>query len=55
MTFSSKMRSVAKSLGLLDPVVVQGMYIFKQPKIGSEGEKKRVLLPVGSDVKEVMF
>ena len=55
VTFSSKMRAVARSLGLEDPVVVQGMYIFKQPKIGSEGEKKRVLLPVGSDVKEVMF
>jgi len=29
---------VAKDLGLDDPAVVQGMYIFKQPKIGTEGE-----------------
>ncbi len=30
---------MAKDLGLDDPAVVQGMYIFKQPKIGTEGER----------------
>jgi hypothetical protein len=38
VTFSEKTRQVAKDLALDDPAVVQGMYIFKQPKIGTEGE-----------------
>jgi len=32
------MKSVAQSLGLVSPVVVQGMYLFKSPKIGSAGK-----------------
>lgn len=38
VTFSSKMRAVARTLGLEDPVVIQGMYIFKNPRIGGEGK-----------------
>ncbi|TRY64173.1 hypothetical protein TCAL_10328 [Tigriopus californicus] len=36
ITFGSKMKDVASSIGLKKPVVVQGMYIFKQPRVGSE-------------------
>eukprot|EP00095_Tigriopus_kingsejongensis_P005332 maker-scaffold779_size98098-snap-gene-0.23 protein:Tk05332 transcript:maker-scaffold779_size98098-snap-gene-0.23-mRNA-1 annotation:"phytanoyl- dioxygenase domain-containing protein 1" len=36
VTFSPKMKNIASSLGLKKPVVVQGMYIFKQPRIGTE-------------------
>ena len=39
MTFREKTRKVAIDLGLEDPAVIQGMYIFKQPKIGTEGFK----------------
>ncbi|KAH3801108.1 phytanoyl-CoA dioxygenase domain-containing protein 1-like [Dreissena polymorpha] len=35
-TFSEKMKNLATSLGLQDPVVCQSMYIFKQPGIGGE-------------------
>ena len=35
-TFSENAKNVAKDLGFLDPAVVQGMYIFKQPRIGTE-------------------
>ena len=38
VTFAEKVKAVAGSVGLSDPVVVQGMYIFKQPRIGTEGE-----------------
>ena len=41
MTFGEKMKAVAESVGLSDPVVVQGMYIFKQPRIGTEGMNDR--------------
>ena len=37
MTFSPKVKSVSRSLGLVDPAVVQGMYIFKLPRIGTAG------------------
>lgn len=36
VTFSQRAKNVAKDLGFADPVVVQGMYIFKQPRIGTE-------------------
>ena len=36
VTFSDKMKAVARSLDLKDPMVVQGMYIFKNPRIGGE-------------------
>jgi len=36
VTFSQKAKKVAKDLQFLDPVVVQGMYIFKQPRIGTQ-------------------
>jgi len=35
-TFSHKVKSVAKSLGFVEPTVCQSMYIFKQPGIGGE-------------------
>jgi len=34
VTFSDKMKAVAKDLKFQDPIVVQGMYIFKNPRIG---------------------
>lgn len=36
LTHSAKVQDLAKSLGLRKPVVVQSMYIFKQPHIGGE-------------------
>ena len=36
VTFSQRSKKVAKDLGFEDPVVVQGMYIFKQPRIGTQ-------------------
>uniref|UniRef100_A0A8C2ULY6 Phytanoyl-CoA dioxygenase domain-containing protein 1 n=2 Tax=Chinchilla lanigera TaxID=34839 RepID=A0A8C2ULY6_CHILA len=36
ITHSPKMQALARSLGLQKPVVVQSMYIFKQPRIGGE-------------------
>ncbi|KAK2146330.1 hypothetical protein NP493_3706g00004 [Ridgeia piscesae] len=36
MTFSDKIKKLVRSLDYEDPVVVQSMYIFKQPKIGGE-------------------
>ncbi|XP_023371994.1 phytanoyl-CoA dioxygenase domain-containing protein 1 isoform X3 [Otolemur garnettii] len=38
VTHSPKVQALARSLGLQMPVVVQSMYIFKQPHIGGEGE-----------------
>lgn len=35
-THSPKVQALARSLGLQKPVVVQSMYIFKQPRIGGE-------------------
>ena len=34
VTFSDKVKGVAKSMGLIHPAVVQSMYIFKQPLFG---------------------
>jgi len=36
VSFSPKVQAVAKSLGLKAPAIVQGMYIFKQPRVGAE-------------------
>ncbi|XP_072310729.1 phytanoyl-CoA dioxygenase domain-containing protein 1 isoform X2 [Eucyclogobius newberryi] len=36
VTHSPKMQGVAKKLGLRSPVILQSMYIFKQPGIGGE-------------------
>uniref|UniRef100_A0A670ZFC5 Phytanoyl-CoA dioxygenase domain-containing protein 1 n=1 Tax=Pseudonaja textilis TaxID=8673 RepID=A0A670ZFC5_PSETE len=36
MTHSAKVQGLARNLGLENPVVVQSMYIFKQPGIGGE-------------------
>ncbi|KAK7094392.1 phytanoyl-CoA dioxygenase domain-containing protein 1-like [Littorina saxatilis] len=36
VTFSDKVKNVAKALCLEDPVICQSMYIFKQPKIGGK-------------------
>ncbi|XP_058380230.1 phytanoyl-CoA dioxygenase domain-containing protein 1-like isoform X2 [Diceros bicornis minor] len=36
VTHSTKMQALARNLGLQTPVVVQSMYIFKQPHIGGE-------------------
>ena len=38
VTFSDKMKAVAKDLKFKDPIVVQGMYIFKNPRIGGVGK-----------------
>ncbi|AWP15491.1 Phytanoyl-CoA dioxygenase domain-containing protein 1 isoform 2 [Scophthalmus maximus] len=35
-THSPKVQGIAKKLGLLSPVILQSMYIFKQPGIGGE-------------------
>ncbi|KAM9206526.1 LOW QUALITY PROTEIN: phytanoyl-CoA dioxygenase domain-containing protein 1-like [Dugong dugon] len=37
VTYSSKMQALARSLGIQMPVVVQSMYVFKQPHFGGEG------------------
>ncbi|CAH1115795.1 unnamed protein product [Psylliodes chrysocephalus] len=36
-TFSEKIKEAAFQLGFEEPVIPQSMYIFKNPKIGSEG------------------
>ncbi|XP_070811759.1 phytanoyl-CoA dioxygenase domain-containing protein 1 isoform X2 [Pituophis catenifer annectens] len=36
MTHTAKVQALARNLGLENPVVVQSMYIFKQPGIGGE-------------------
>ncbi|XP_060106846.1 phytanoyl-CoA dioxygenase domain-containing protein 1 isoform X2 [Heteronotia binoei] len=36
VTHSSKVQALARKIGLENPVVVQSMYIFKQPHIGGE-------------------
>lgn len=35
-SFDARIQNVARSLGLVDPVICQSMYIFKQPNIGGE-------------------
>jgi hypothetical protein len=36
-TFSEKVKETCFQLGLVEPVVIQSMYIFKNPGVGSEG------------------
>jgi len=36
VSFSTKVQAVTKSLGMVEPAIVQGMYIFKQPGVGGE-------------------
>ncbi|XP_045923406.1 phytanoyl-CoA dioxygenase domain-containing protein 1 isoform X2 [Micropterus dolomieu] len=36
VTHSPKVQGIAKKLGLVSPVILQSMYIFKQPGIGGE-------------------
>lgn len=36
ITFSEKVKNTANDLGFLEPVVIQSMYIFKNPKVGGE-------------------
>jgi len=36
VTFAEKVKKLAKDLDFKDPAVVQGMYIFKQPRIGTQ-------------------
>uniref|UniRef100_A0A6I8P3F6 Phytanoyl-CoA dioxygenase domain-containing protein 1 n=1 Tax=Ornithorhynchus anatinus TaxID=9258 RepID=A0A6I8P3F6_ORNAN len=38
ITHSPQVQEISRSLGYKEPVVVQSMYIFKQPHIGGEGE-----------------
>ncbi|XP_042537212.1 phytanoyl-CoA dioxygenase domain-containing protein 1 isoform X1 [Dipodomys spectabilis] len=47
VTHSPKVQALARSLGLQMPVVVQSMYIFKQPHFGGEGELGAGLEPPG--------
>ncbi|XP_045052723.1 phytanoyl-CoA dioxygenase domain-containing protein 1 isoform X3 [Desmodus rotundus] len=50
VTHSPKVQALARSLGLQMPVVVQSMYIFKQPHFGGEGgvSRRMVRAPAGS-------
>ncbi|XP_045419213.1 phytanoyl-CoA dioxygenase domain-containing protein 1 isoform X4 [Lemur catta] len=50
ITHSPKVQALARSLGLQMPVVVQSMYIFKQPHLGGEGgvSRRMVRAPAGS-------
>lgn len=36
LSFSQRIQYIARCLGLRDPAIVQGMYIFKNPGIGGE-------------------
>ena len=36
VTFDNKIKQIANDLDFKDPAVVQGMYIFKQPRIGTQ-------------------
>ena len=35
ISFSQKVQLISRCLGLRDPAIVQGMYIFKNPGIGT--------------------
>lgn len=43
VTFSERVKEAAFQLGFDDPAVVQSMYIFKNPGVGSEGKHFRLL------------
>lgn len=36
-TYNDKVISICRALGLVKPVVLQSMYIYKNPGVGSEG------------------
>ena len=36
ISFSQKVQLISRCLGLRDPAIVQGMYIFKNPGIGTQ-------------------
>lgn len=38
LTFCEKSKEACYQLGMEDPVVVQSMYIYKNPRVGSEGK-----------------
>ncbi|XP_065551762.1 phytanoyl-CoA dioxygenase domain-containing protein 1 isoform X1 [Lathamus discolor] len=48
VTHSSKVQELGRKLGLERPVVVQSMYIFKQPGIGGEGGITRRMVRAAS-------
>lgn len=48
ITHSPKVQALVRSLGLQMPVVVQSMYIFKQPHFGGEGELRLGPCAVGA-------
>ncbi|KAM6047081.1 phytanoyl-CoA dioxygenase domain-containing protein 1 isoform 2-T2 [Theristicus caerulescens] len=48
ITHSSKVQELGRKLGLERPVVVQSMYIFKQPGIGGEGGITRRMVRAAS-------
>ncbi|XP_042130914.2 phytanoyl-CoA dioxygenase domain-containing protein 1 isoform X6 [Peromyscus maniculatus bairdii] len=50
VTHSPKVQALVRSLGLQLPVVVQSMYIFKQPHFGGEGgvSRRMIRAPEGS-------
>jgi phytanoyl-CoA hydroxylase len=37
ITFNNKIKEVCKKMGMEEPAVVQSMYIYKNPGVGSEG------------------
>lgn len=41
VTFDERVKEVAFQLGFEEPAVVQSMYIFKNPKVGGEGERMK--------------
>ncbi|KAG2469793.1 PHYD1 protein, partial [Polypterus senegalus] len=43
VTHSPHVQELVRKLGLMEPVVVQSMYIFKQPGIGGEGKRASIL------------
>ena len=44
---------MAKSLDFKDPVLVQGMYIFKQPKVGGEGKSKVLKITIRNSLDQI--
>lgn len=43
ITFDERVKEACFQLGLVDPAVVQSMYIFKNPGIGSEGNNSLIV------------
>lgn len=38
LTYSDSVAAVCRALGLVKPVVPQSMYIYKNPRVGGEGQ-----------------